>query len=111
MRLAALKVHPIALENVDSGYWRERSAASRVTAEAAFRTLVKVLIDVPLGASDEERKKLLIEKGQHQAAHGSLLGVVCKLGHEVRLSLPMRPLTKKSKSKHGAPESRGSPPP
>ena len=44
MRAAALKVHPIALENVDSGYWCERSAASRGTAEAAFRTLGKVLV-------------------------------------------------------------------
>ena len=105
VRAAALKVHPIALENVDSGYWRECSAASRATAEAAFRTLGKVLVDVPLGASDEEKKKLLIEKGQHQAAHGSLLTVVCELGHAVRLSLPMRPLTQKSKRKHGAPES------
>ena len=56
VRAAALKVHPIALENVDSGYWCERSAASRGTAEAAFRalgTLGKVLVDVPLGASDD----------------------------------------------------------
>ena len=110
VRAAALKVHPIALENVDSGYWCERSAASRGTAEAAFRTLGESLIDVPLGASDEERKKLLIEKGQHQAAHGSLLGVICELGHEVKVSLPMRPLAKKSKREHGPPESWGSPP-
>ena len=86
VRAAALKVHPIALENVYSGYWYERSAASRGTAEAAFRTLGESLIDVPLGASDEERKKLLIEKGQHQAAHGSLLGVVCAVATAARRS-------------------------
>jgi hypothetical protein len=56
VRAAALELRPIALESMDSEYWRERSAASRVTAEAAFRTLGKVLIDVPLGASDEEKK-------------------------------------------------------
>ena len=62
MRAAALKVHPIALDNLDSGCWRERSAASRGTAEAAFRALGKVSVDVPFGASDEEKKKAFIGK-------------------------------------------------
>ena len=103
VRAAALKVHPIVLESEgpDSEYWRGRSAASRQLAASAFRTLGKVLIDVPSSCSDEEKKKALIEKGQHQASHGSLLSVVCELNHELKSSLPMRPLTKKSKRKHG----------
>ena len=96
-RAASVKVHPIALESIDSAYWLGRSEASRRTAAAAFGTLKKVPHEPLEEASEEEKARAYVVKGQHQAVHGSVVALVCELGHELRSSLPMRPITTKSK--------------
>ena len=92
-----VKVHPVALESIDSAYWLERSEASRRTAAATFGTLKKVPHEPLEEASEEEKARACVAKGQHQAVHGSVVALVCELGHELRSSLPMRPITTKSK--------------
>ena len=96
-RAASVKVHPIALESAESAYWLGRSEASRRTAAAAFGILKKVPHEPLEEASEEEKARAYVAKGQHQAVHGSVVALVCELGHELRSSLPMRPITTKSK--------------